>query len=93
MSPQLYPKLARQSLALCLVERLFGRLRLRFLPVLLTYFCYGASALTGVALVFFEKNGLGLTPAEVAEIDFWLGLSWSMKMVAGTASANKTTLT
>jgi len=69
-----------------LVERFFGRLRLRFLPVLLTYFCYGASALTGVALVFFEKNALGLTPAEVAEIGFWLGLPWSMKMVVGTAS-------
>jgi MFS family permease len=56
------------------------------LPVLLAYFCYGASAITGVALVFFEKNALGLTPAEVAEIGFWLGLPWSMKVVVGTAS-------
>ena len=86
MSVQPDPELARQSLALRLVERFFGRLRLRFLPVLLAYFCYGASALTGVALVFFEKNELGLTPADVAEIGFWLGLPWSMKMIAGTAS-------
>jgi hypothetical protein len=36
--------------------------------------------------VFFEKDALGLTPAEVAEIAFWLGLPWGMKMVAGVAS-------
>ena len=56
------------------------------MPVLLTYFCYGASAITSVALVFFEKDALGLTPAEVAEIGFWLGLPWGMKMVVGAAS-------
>jgi MFS family permease len=56
------------------------------MPVLLTYFCYGASAITSVALVFFEKDALKLTPAEVAEIGFWLGLPWGMKMVAGAAS-------
>ena len=60
--------------------------KLRYLPVLVTYFCYGASSITGVALVFFEKNTLGLTPAEVAEVGFWLGLPWGMKMVAGVAS-------
>ena len=56
------------------------------MPVLLTYFCYGASAITSVALVFFEKDALRLTPAEVAEIGFWLGLPWGMKMVVGAAS-------
>ena len=86
MSAQPDPESFRRSLVSRVVERLFGRLRLRFLPVLLTYFCYGASAITGVALVFFEKTALGFTPAEVAEIGFWLGLPWSMKMVAGTAS-------
>ena len=69
-----------------LLERIFGSFRLRYLPVLLAYFCYGASTITGVALVFFEKNALGLTPSEVAEIGFWLGLPWGMKMVAGVAS-------
>ncbi|MBI4525254.1 MAG: MFS transporter, partial [Deltaproteobacteria bacterium] len=39
-----------------------------------------------VALVFFEKDALRLTPAEVAEIAFWLGLPWGTKMVAGVAS-------
>jgi len=63
----------------------FG-LRLAHLPVLVPYFCYGASAITAVAQVFFEKNALALTPADAASIAFWLGLPWSMKMVAGVAS-------
>lgn len=71
---------------LLLARRLLGQVRLAYLPVLLTYFCYGASAITSVALVFFEKDALGLTPAEVAAIAFWVGLPWSMKMVAGVAS-------
>jgi hypothetical protein len=50
------------------------------------YFCYGASTITAVAQVFFEKNVLALTPADAASIAFWLGLPWSMKMVAGVAS-------
>jgi hypothetical protein len=69
-----------------LLERFVGAFRVGYLPVLLTYFCYGASAITSVGLVFFEKDTLGLTPAEVAEIGFWLGLPWGMKMVAGVAS-------
>ena len=63
----------------------FG-LRLAHLPVLVPYFCYGASTMTAIALIFFEKNTLALTPAAAAEIAFWLGLPWSMKMVAGVAS-------
>jgi hypothetical protein len=68
------------------VRHWLGTFRLAYLPVLATYFCYGASAMTGVALVFFQKDALHLTPAEVAGIGFWLGLPWSMKMVAGVAS-------
>ncbi len=69
-----------------LARRLLGGVRLAYLPVLVTYFAYGASAITAVALVFFEKDALRLTPAEVAGILFWVGLPWSMKMVAGVAS-------
>lgn len=69
-----------------LLRKLFGDFKPRYLPVLLTYFCYGASALTGVAMVFFQKDTLGLTPADVAEVGFWLGLPWGMKMVAGVAA-------
>ena len=69
-----------------LLRSLLGGLRLAYLPILMTYFCFGASAVTGVALVFFEKDALGLTPAEVAGIGFWLGLPWTMKMVVGVAA-------
>jgi uncharacterized membrane protein YiaA len=72
--------------ALSLARRILGGFRLAYLPVLLTYFCYGASAITGVALVFFEKDTLRLTPAEVAGVGFWVGLPWSMKMIVGAAS-------
>jgi len=68
------------------LRRLFGRYRRAWSPILLTYFCYGASSVTAVADVFFQKDTLKLTPSEVAGIAFWLGLPWSMKMVSGVAS-------
>jgi len=68
------------------IRAVLGRVRLAYAPVLITYFAYGASAVTAIALLYLQKDTLGLTPAEVAEIAFWLGLPWSMKMVAGAAS-------
>ena len=72
---------------LSLVRRLLGNVRPAYGPVLVTYFCYGASAITGVALVFFQKDALALTPAEVAELAFWLGLPWSVGISRGVAVA------
>ncbi|HJQ85018.1 MAG TPA: hypothetical protein VKA21_13125 [Candidatus Binatia bacterium] len=66
--------------------RALGRIRAAYLPVLVTYFAYGASTITGVALVYLQKDVLALTPADVAEVGFWIGLPWSMKMVVGAAS-------
>jgi hypothetical protein len=66
--------------------RLLGTFKLAYLPVLITYFAYGASAITGVALLYFQKDTLRVTPAEAAQIGFWAGLPWSMKMVVGVAS-------
>src|SRR4029077_4414749 len=65
---------------------LLGGVRLAYLPVLVTYFCYGASGITAIALLYFQKDALGLTPAEAAGIAFWVALPWSTKMVAGGAS-------
>ena len=65
---------------------LLGGVRLAYLPVLVTYFCYGASGITAIALLYFQKDALGLTPAEAAGIAFWVALPWSTKMVAGVAS-------
>src|SRR5918996_2727281 len=69
-----------------ILRKFLGEFRLAWLSALLTYFCYGASAITAVAEVFFQKDTLRLTPAEVAGIGFWLTLPWSMKMVVGVAS-------
>jgi len=66
--------------------RCFGTVKLAYLPVLITYFCYGASAVTTIALLFFQKDTLGITPADAAAIAFWVALPWSTKMVAGVAS-------
>jgi uncharacterized membrane protein YiaA len=69
-----------------LVRGLLGSVRLAYLPVLVTYFCYGASGITAIALLYFQKDVLGITPAEAAGIAFWVALPWSTKMVAGVAS-------
>ncbi|MGH7386725.1 MAG: MFS transporter, partial [Candidatus Rokuibacteriota bacterium] len=68
------------------VRGLFGSVRPAYLPVLVTYFCYGASGITSIALLYFQKDALGITPAEAAAIAFWVALPWSTKMVAGVAS-------
>ncbi|HUM18244.1 MAG TPA: hypothetical protein VL086_21310 [Candidatus Nitrosotalea sp.] len=65
---------------------LLGSMRLAYLPVLVTYFCYGASGIVGIALLYFQKDALHITPAEAAGIAFWVALPWSTKMVAGVAS-------
>jgi hypothetical protein len=63
-----------------------GAVRATWLPVLVTYFAYGASTITQVALLYLQKETLALTPAEVAHVAFWANLPWSMKMVVGAAS-------
>src|SRR4026207_1191656 len=69
-----------------LLRSLLGSMRLAYLPVLVTYFCYGASGITSLARLYFHKDALGITPAEAADIAFWVALPWSTKMVAGVAS-------
>ena len=68
------------------LQALFGGFRVEYLPILATYFAFGASAITGIATLYFQKDTLNLSPADVAEIGFWLGLPWSMKMVVGVSS-------
>ncbi len=69
-----------------MLRSLVGGFRIAWTPILLTYFCYGASAISGLAELFFQKEVLNLAPAEAAGIAFWVSLPWSMKMVAGVAS-------
>src|SRR4029453_2667992 len=70
-----------------LLQRIFGTFRAAYLPILVTYFAWGASGIAGVAALYFQKDTLRLTPADAAGIGFWLGLPWGMKMIVGVASA------
>jgi MFS family permease len=57
--------------------------RLRYLPLLMIYFSYGALSLTAIATGFWIKQSLTLTPADLAALGVWLSLPWAMKMVFG----------
>lgn len=69
-----------------MLRKFIGGFRREWTTVLLVYFCYGASTITGIAEVFFQKETLKLSPVEVTAISFWLMLPWSMKMVVGAAA-------
>lgn len=69
-----------------MLRKFIGGFRREWTTVLLVYFCFGASSITGIAEVFFQKETLKLSPVEVTTIGFWLLLPWSMKMVVGAAA-------
>lgn len=58
-------------------------MRLRYLPLLMIYYAYGALGLVGVAQTFWVKEALTFTPAELAALAVWLTLPWTVKMVFG----------
>jgi hypothetical protein len=58
-------------------------MRMRYLPLLMVYFAYGALGLTGIAEAFWIKQALLMTPAELAALGVWLTLPWTVKMVFG----------
>ena len=58
-------------------------MRLRYLPLLMIYFAYGALGLVGIAQAFWIKQALTFTPAELAAVAVWLTLPWTIKMVFG----------
>lgn len=58
-------------------------MRLRYLPLLMIYYAYGALGLVTIAQAFWIKEALTLTPAELAAIAVWLTLPWTIKMVFG----------
>ena len=57
--------------------------RLRYLPLLMVYFAYGALGLIAVAESFWVKKALTLSPAQLAELAVWTTLPWTVKMVFG----------
>lgn len=58
-------------------------MRLRYLPLLMIYYAYGALGIVAIAEAFWIKDALTLTPAELAAIAVWLTLPWTIKMVFG----------
>ena len=58
-------------------------MRLRYLPLLMIYYAYGALGLVAIAEAFWIKEALTLSPVELAAIGVWLTLPWTIKMVFG----------
>ena len=54
-----------------------------YLPLLMVYFAYGALGLTSIAQSFWVRRELGLSAADLAALNVWLTLPWSVKMVFG----------
>ena len=55
----------------------------RYLPLLMIYFSYGASAFSGIAMTFWVKEFLLLSPETLIAIGVWISLPWTIKMVFG----------
>lgn len=58
-------------------------LRLRYIPLLLVYFAYGALGLIDVSRDMWIKESLAVSAAELAGFGVWLSLPWTLKMVVG----------
>ncbi len=58
-------------------------MRLRYVPLLLIYFAYGASIFTGIAESFWVKEELDLGADELMALSVWLTVPWTIKMVFG----------
>ena len=58
-------------------------IRLRYLPLLMIYFAYGASTFSGIAESFYVKEHLNLTAEALLMISVWVSLPWTIKMVFG----------
>lgn len=57
--------------------------RPRYLPLMMVYFAYGALGLISVAESFWIKKSLTLSVVELAALNVWLTLPWTVKMVFG----------
>lgn len=58
-------------------------MRWRYFPLMMIYFSYGASTFSGIAVTFWVKDALSLTPAQLAAIAVWIALPWTIKMIFG----------
>jgi MFS family permease len=58
-------------------------MRVRYIPLLLIYFAYGASGFTAVAETFWVKEALSLSAENLLALGVWLTVPWTIKMVFG----------
>jgi hypothetical protein len=58
-------------------------MRLKYLPLLMVYFAYGAMGIIAVAQTFWIRKSLTWTPTELAALAIWFTLPWTIKMVFG----------
>ncbi|MBA4419260.1 MAG: hypothetical protein C0392_15350 [Syntrophus sp. (in: bacteria)] len=58
-------------------------MRWSYVPPLMVYMAAGVSGFTGIIESFFVKEELGLSPAFLASLAFWVGLPWALKMPFG----------
>jgi hypothetical protein len=57
--------------------------KIRYLPLLMVYFAYGASGISGVAETFWVKEELNLSATALVSLGVWLSIPWTIKMVFG----------
>ncbi len=72
----------RGAIEKSLLEPVYA-MRWRYLPLLMIYFAYGASGVTGIAESFWIKEELGLPAETLVAIGVWLTVPWTVKMVVG----------
>ena len=57
--------------------------KMRYMPLLLIYFAYGASGFTAVAETFWVKEQLNLSAENLISLGVWLTVPWTIKMIFG----------
>lgn len=58
-------------------------LRMRYIPLLLIYFAYGASGFIGIAENFWVKEELNMSAEDLVTLGVWLMVPWTIKMIFG----------
>jgi hypothetical protein len=58
-------------------------IRMRYIPLLLIYFAYGASGFVGIAENFWVKEELHLSAKDLVALGVWLMVPWTIKMIFG----------
>ena len=58
-------------------------IKVRYIPLLLIYFAYGASGFTAVAETFWVKEELSLSAENLLALGVWLTVPWTIKMIFG----------